>query len=571
MLHALLTPIALAQGTTTGATHADSLYDIREDVLIRTPDGGTLSATVVRRKDATGRRPTLLTFDIYTDTAQFRARGRDEADHGYVGVTVDTRGKRLSHDPILPYEHEVGDTYAAIDWIAHQPWSDGQVGMLGGSYSGYSAWAATKRLHPALKTIAVSAAVIPGLGLPMWNNVFLNANYAWAFYVGDTKYLDDTLYADNDRWSRMTRAWFSSGRPYRAIDSLDGKPNPWLHRWLGHPSYDSYWQRKVPYKTDFARITIPVLTITGYYDDAQISALEYVKEHYQYNAHAQHYVVIGPYDHFGTHEATKPAVLRDYAIDSVAQFSTPELKYQWMDFIMRGGPRPAMLVDKINYEVMGANVWRHAASLEQMSRHPTPYYLSAALQGDRRRLASTRPSPPAVIAQSVDLRDRTVKTNAHSYPYPIIEQALDHVTELVFVTDPLARDSTVSGAFRGDLDVAISTRDADLGVTVFEQLPDGRLFHLAYWMGRASFARDNTVRRLLTPGQPTRVPFETSVVSRRLSKGSRIMVLLDVNKNPIAEVNYGTGKDVSAESIADAKAPLRLRWYTDSYVTVPFE
>src|ERR1700744_5338731 len=90
----------------------DSLYDIRNDILIRTPDGATLSATVVRRKDATGRLPTLLTFDIYTDTARFRAHGEEEADHGYVGVTVDTRGKRLSHDPIVPYEHEVGDTYA---------------------------------------------------------------------------------------------------------------------------------------------------------------------------------------------------------------------------------------------------------------------------------------------------------------------------------------------------------------------------------------------------------------------------------------------------------------------------
>src|ERR1700722_19443234 len=190
-----------------------------------------------------------------------------------------------------------------------------------------------------------------------------------------------------------------------------------------------------------------------------------------------------------------------------------------MDYVMRGGPRPAMLVDKINYEVMGANVWRHAATLDQMSRHPAPYYLSTALREGRRRLEPTRLSAPEVIEQSVDLRDRTVEGNAHSYPYPIIQRTLDNVTELVFVTAPLDRDTTVSGAFHGDLDVAISTRDADLGVTVYEQLPDGRLFNLAYWMGRASFARDNTVRHLLTPGQPTHIPFETSVMSGRLIKG----------------------------------------------------
>jgi hypothetical protein len=60
-------------------------------------------------------------------------------------------------------------------------------------------------------------------------------------------------------------------------------------------------------------------------------------------------------------------------------------------------------------------------------------------------------------------------------------------------------------------------------------------------------------------------------MSRRLTKGSRLLILLDVNKQPIAEINYGTGADVSDESIADAKVPVRIRWYTDSYVTVPFE
>src|SRR5262249_32297538 len=98
---------------------------------------------------------------------------------------------------------------------------------------------------------------------------------------------------------------------------------------------------------------------------------------------------------------------------------------------------------------------------------------------------------------------------------------------------------------------------------------DGRLMHLAYWLGRASFAHDGSVRRLLTPGTAARIPFETTVVSRQLSAGSRLLVLLDVNKNPIAQVNYGTGRDVSDESRADAGEPLRVRWHNDSYLKVP--
>ena len=113
----------------------------------------------------------------------------------------------------------------------------------------------------------------------MYNNVFLNANYQWAFYVTNNKLLDETVNDDNQRWWNLSRNWFVSGRPYREIDAVDGTPNPLLQRWLMHPAYDKYWQAMVPYEGDFAHIDIPVLTITGYYDDAQISALQYFKQH----------------------------------------------------------------------------------------------------------------------------------------------------------------------------------------------------------------------------------------------------------------------------------------------------
>jgi putative CocE/NonD family hydrolase len=566
---ALLTGTLAAQQPQPATPNDDALYFIEDDVLIGTRDGATLSATVVRPKGVTQPLPALLTFDIYTDPGAFRARGKETAAHGYVSVIADTRGKRLSPDPIVPYEHEAADTDAVIAWISRQPWSNGQVGMRGGSYSGFTSWAATKRMPAALKTLAVSAAAIPGLGLPMYNNVFLSANYGWVFYVTDNKYLDDRTYNDNDRWARLLEKWFASGRPYREIDQVDGTHNPLLQRWLQHPAYDAYWQAMVPYEHDFAHITIPVLTISGYYDDGQISALEYLRQHYRFNPHAEHYLVIGPYDHFGTHRATKAEVLRGYRLDPVAQFSTPELVYQWMDYVLRGGPRPAMLIDRINYEVMGANEWRHAPSLQQMSPHHVPYYLTAVAEGNRYRLSRDKPAAPGALERGYDLADRTVQNNAHSYPDPIIEEALEHLTELVFVSEPFERATIVSGAFTGELDITTNKRDVDLGVTVFEQTPDGRLMHLAYWLGRASYARDASVRRLLTPGRAARIPFETTVVSRQLSAGSRLLILLDVNKNPIAQVNYGTGRDVSDESIADAGEPLEVRWHNDSYVSVP--
>jgi hypothetical protein len=48
-----------------------------------------------------------------------------------------------------------------------------------------------------------------------------------------------------------------------------------------------------------------------------------------------------------------------------------------------------------------------------------------------------------------------------------------------------------------------------------------------------------------------------------------LLLLLTVNKNPFAQVNYGTGKDVSDESVADAGRPLRVQWHGASYIDVP--
>jgi hypothetical protein len=101
-------------------------------------------------------------------------------------------------------------------------------------------------------------------------------------------------------------------------------------------------------------------------------------------------------------------------------------------------------------------------------------------------------------------------------------------------------------------------------------MPDGRYFHLSYTIGRASYSHDITRRTLLEPNKIESIPFSnTHLVSKRLSKGSRILVYINVNKNPFSELNYGTGKPVSEESIKDADEPLMVKWYNDSYVKIP--
>lgn len=538
-------------------------YHISDSVMIRTADGITLSAVVVRKKDAPMKQPTALMYLIYSDTKRSLAEAKYAADQGYAGMVADARGKRLSPDDPVPYEKEVKDVNSVISWIVQQDWSDGQVGMYGGSYSGFAQWAATKNLNPALKTIVPYVAAIPGLGLPMENNIFLLANYQWPFYVTNNKYTDDAVNDDGARWRTMRMKWWESGLPYNKVDSLDGTANPWFQKWLQHPDYDGYWQSMVPFKEEFAKINIPILSITGYYDDGQVSALEYLREHYKYRPNAEHYLIIGPYDHFGAQKGGN-AFLRGYQLDKVALINTRTITFQWMNYIFKGAKKPELIKDKINFQVMGANVWRHVSSMDQMESGKTRFYLDKF--GTQLRLSPVKPSKKNYVLQNVDLADRKSANNDY-YPDPIIKKEIDDSNGLFYLTEPFDTAVTISGKLEGTLKAIVNKKDMDVGLTLYELSAEGEYFQLSYFLGRASYAADMTQRKLLLPGKEETIPFYRSrVFSKQLKKGSRLLLVLNIDKNPFAQINYGTGKDVSKECVQDAGKPLKINWSTESFI-----
>src|SRR3954451_24036239 len=162
----------------------------------------------------------------------------------------------------------------------------------------------------------------------------------------------------------------------------------------------------IPYRKEFAGIDIPVLTTTGYYDDGQIGALCYFIQHNLYRPGAEHYLLIGPYNHGSGQRGTigrlggLQTILRGYETDPVAQIDLGELRYQWFDHVFKGAPRPAILKDKINYEVMGANEWRHAPSLAAMGERTLKLHLSPERNGNRYRLSARKPARNAAVAQT---------------------------------------------------------------------------------------------------------------------------------------------------------------------------
>jgi putative CocE/NonD family hydrolase len=541
-------------------------YLATTDALVRTRDGATIAALLVRPRNAAKPLPTLLEFTIYADDGWSLMDAKRAAAHGYAGVVAYTRGKGRSPGAIVPYEHDGDDARAVIDWISRQPWSDGRVGMYGGSYNSFAQWAAAKRMPRALKALMTSASAAPGIDVPMQGNVFMSFLYPWTFYVGNNRGLDDAVYGDRKRWDALNRNWYRGGRAYRDLDRIDGTPNPVFRRWLDHPGYDAYWQAMIPYRREFAAIDIPVLATSGYFDGALVGVQYYFTEHTRYNRHADHTLLIGPYEHF-TMQSGVGRFVQGYEIDPVAKVDLQELRFQWFDHVLRGGVKPALLKDRVNYQVMGANAWKHAPSLAAMRNGALRLYLQAG-EGKAHRLDPTRPGRDGVIEQRIDFADRSDAD--WSAPVLSLTPTLDDHNGLVFASAPMQQPTEVSGLLSGRLEFIANKRDMDVSVALYERMVDGRYLQLTTYMGRASYARDRNRRRLLTPGKRERLDFTSErATSRLLQPGSALVAVLSINKQADLQLNYGTGGDVSDETIADAGEPLRVRWRAGSYLDVP--
>jgi len=540
-------------------------YAADEETLIKTPDGASVAVLVVRPKSALKPLPALLEFAI-EDSPGY---AMECAAHGYAGAIAYARGKHQSPFAVVPYQHDGDDARAVINWIAKQSWSDGRVGMYGEGYSGFTPWAAATRLPAALKAIATSAPSAPGIDVPMGGSIFQNSAYRWSLRVTNAKAANSEQFSDDALWRSLDQKWYRSGRRYRDLGRLFGHPDPIFIRWLNHPSYDRFWQEMVPYREQFASINIPVLTITGFFAASEPGALYYFTQHHQYNRRADHTLLIGPYDDDAIKRGPA-AALRGYELDPASLINLRELRYQWFDHIFKGGEAPPVLKGRVNYEVMGANEWRHAASVESMGGSSLRFYLDSTPAREGHRLVRRKNANVGFIRQTVDLADRM--DAGWMPPADLISRNLASHNDLMFVSDRLAKPTEFDGVFSGMLDFAVNKMDLDLNIMLYERMADGsyvRLFNPTYEF-RASYARDRAHRQLLKAGERQQLAFKSErIVSRQLQAGSRLVMVLGVNKRPDREINYGTGGDVSEESIADGRIALKIRWYGDSYVEIP--
>jgi hypothetical protein len=539
-----------------------------EDVAIPVSNDATIAAKVVRPRTGTdtsaGILPTLLEFTLDGTSRD----PREAATHGYASVLAVSRiaGDPASR-PRAPFESEGDDARAVIEWIAAQPWSDGRVGMQGHGYGGFVAWSAAKRPPAALQAIATSDPMAPGIDVPMSNRIVLNSAYRWVY--GILAAPDDELVNDDARWRAIDEDWYRSGRRYRDFPTLEGRASAVFRSWLNHPSYDRFWQKWLPFGDEFANVDIPVLTLTGYYSAGETAALYYFTQHHQHNPDADHALLIGPFDSRSVEDGASSSI-RELALDPVALIDPDDARYQWFDYALEAAERPALFGANVNYELAGANEWRHQPSLDALESTRLRFYLEASSGEAPHALVPEKPSGPMSVTVSVDLRDRTDVEWRPAQALVLTE--LQSREGALFLTEPFDEAVDLAGRLSGVLDFTINKQDADLVLMLYELRANGeyvKLFEPAFSF-RASYARDRVHRRLLVAGVRQQLPFQSErMVGRRLEAGSRLALTIGINKRADQQINYGAGNDVSEESLADAGVPMRIRWHDGSFIEVP--
>src|SRR6266487_4370610 len=129
-----------------------SAMDRPLDQRVPMRDGIRLSTNVFY-PTGNARYPTILIRTPYKKGADLPSNCADFIQHGYAVVVQDVRGRYASEGVFEPLDQEGPDGYDTLNWIARQTWSDGNVGMTGGSYVGIAQWKAAVTGNPHLKAI----------------------------------------------------------------------------------------------------------------------------------------------------------------------------------------------------------------------------------------------------------------------------------------------------------------------------------------------------------------------------------------------------------------------------------
>ncbi len=548
-------------------------YDLRWGVKIPLRDKVELNATLYlpkTRDNAPTRTPVVFTLTPYISDS-YHARGAYFASHGYAFALVDVRGRGNSDGDFEPFAAESRDGHDVVEWLARQPFCDGQVAMWGGSYAGFDQWATAKEFPPHLATIVPVAAAHPPLDYPSLNNVGETYNVRWfTFTSGKTSQAN--LFDDEKFWRTKFLAAYKQHLPFSSLDSFVGNPSVNFQRILKHPTADAYYDAMVPSREQFQKITLPILTITGQYDGDELGALTFYRDHMASappKARARHFLIIGPWDHAGTRTPTDDVGGVKLGAGSLLDLN--DLHRQWYDWTMKQGAKPEFLENQVAYYVLApgnqgaSGEWKYADSLQTLTANPRTFYLDS------------KNGNPNGVFRSGSLSETPPKEGSDRYTYDPLDTRRGEEVEgtesdektagidqsyalsighdgLVYHTEPLPKETPMIGCPTVTLWVSIDTPDTDFATDLYEIQPDGTSIALWSDIRRLRYRESLREGKLVNPDQIVKCEFNPGLfVARRLMKGSRLRLVVSSPNSIFWQKNYNSGEVVAEESARDAR------------------
>jgi putative CocE/NonD family hydrolase len=533
---------------------------VERGVSVKMRDGVVLRGDIFR-PDADGKFPVLLqrtpyrrmTWGYNIDFAQ-RAASR-----GYVVFLQDVRGRYTSEGDWYPFLHESEDGYDTIEWVATQPYSNGKVGMFGGSYVGATQMLAAISHPPHL------AGICPVVTASNYHDGWTYQGGAleqWFDQSWTTGLASDTLTRQIENMPGvpedvnvlpLTNYSLFGLNPAAVVNGSASKVAPYYLDWLAHPSYDDYWKRW-SIEEHYPEIRVPALHIAAWYDIFLGGSL-------------RNY--IGLKVGAATEEARKGqsllVVIGGHAGDGrkigsvdfgpeAEKFNEDEITLRWYDFLFKGVQNEFATRQPVRIFVMGTNQWRDEEDWPLTRARLTRYFLHSqgganSTRGDG-SLSTNSPGNEPSDKFTFDPA-RPVPTiggplccdRDHLAPGPRDQRSVEERDDvLVYSTPPLVRDLEVTGPVHLEFFASSSAVDTDFTAKLVDVLPDGTSINLTEGILRVRYRDSQATSTLLTPGQVVPLSIDLWATSNVFRAGHRLRLEVSSSNFPRFDRNLNTGE-----------------------------
>ncbi len=540
---------------------ATTVFEKLLHVRVPMRDGVHLDTNVFHPAGA-AHHSTILVRTPYGKGADSPGGYSSFLDHGYAVVLQDVRGRYGSEGVFDALNQEGPDGYDTLNWIAAQPWSDGKVGMVGGSYLGIAQWRVALLNNPHLKAIFP---VVSGCD-----------DYLDRFYSsgGAVKLGHRLLWLSQNLTPpgvpKPKFGEYISHLPLRTSDrAATTRTVGFYQSVLDHPTYDSFW-KDLSVREKIERVRVPVFSVGGWYDNFVESDLEaFAALHKAGKSDTKHRIMIGPWPH----NMSSPFAGIDFGNDSSAPIRSYQI--EWFDHWLKGTPEPATHfspetwhktraeVDEapVHIFVMGVNRWRDEQEWPLARALSTPLYLTSkghanTLSGDGAlSWRSDRKAKPDHFTYKpydpVPTMGGAVCCDPKIFPWgPMDQRQIEKRRDvLVYTSDPLKRNLEVTGPIRVILYASTSAPDTDFSAKLIDVFPNGEARNLTDGLLRLRYRHGIDKAELAQPDEVYPLAIDAGVTSNVFLPGHRIRLEISSSNFPRFDRNPNTGRALVDETV----------------------